>query len=100
MPWRGASRTISDVELPLATRAAIFSSVGVSASQPEAARGVRGPRLARLDPDHRSLAPAKGFGTRWRAVSSCLRPTRCAVRLMGHMPVTYVLPAGQFQNPS
>jgi hypothetical protein len=41
-------RAISDVELPLATRAAIFSSVGVSASQPEAARGVRGPRLARL----------------------------------------------------
>jgi hypothetical protein len=33
-------------------------------------------------------------------VSSCLRPTQCAVRLMGHMPVTYVLPAGQFQNPS
>ena len=41
---------MSGVESPLATRAAIFSSVGVSASQPDAARGLRGPRTPRLMP--------------------------------------------------
>ena len=37
------TRAMSDVELPSATRAAIFSSVGVSAPQPEVARGPRRP---------------------------------------------------------
>jgi hypothetical protein len=44
------SRAMSDVESPLATRAAIFSSVGVSACQPEVARGPRGRRTPRLMP--------------------------------------------------
>jgi hypothetical protein len=43
-------RAISDVESPLATRAAILTSVGVSASQPEAARCPRRPRAPRLMP--------------------------------------------------
>ena len=39
MPW-----PTSDVDSPLATWAAIFISVAVSASRPEAARGPRAPR--------------------------------------------------------
>ena len=43
-------RAMSDVDSPPATRAAILTSVGVSASQPDAARGLRGPRTPRLMP--------------------------------------------------
>ena len=43
-------RAISDVESPRATRAAILTSVGVSAPQPEAPRCPRGPRTPRLMP--------------------------------------------------
>ena len=43
-------RAMSDVESPLATRAAILTSVEVSASQPEVARGPRRPRTPRLMP--------------------------------------------------
>jgi hypothetical protein len=41
---------MSDVESPLAIRAAIFSSVGVSAFQPVSGRGPRRGRTPRLTP--------------------------------------------------
>src|SRR5258708_3358279 len=47
-------RAMSDVESPLATRAATLTSVGVSASQPEVARGPGRPRPPRLMPCGRS----------------------------------------------
>jgi hypothetical protein len=48
-----------DKNMPPATRAAIFSSVGVRASQPEAARGPRRPRTPRLMPWARSRLSAR-----------------------------------------
>ena len=50
---------MSDVESPLATMAAILTSVWVSASQPKVARWPRWPRTPRLMPRGRSaLCPA------------------------------------------
>jgi hypothetical protein len=51
-------RAMSDVESPLATRPAILSSVGVSASQPEAGRGPA--PAADAPPDAVGAKPAVG----------------------------------------
>ena len=51
-------RAMSDVESPLATSAAILTSVGVSASQPEVARGPRAAPDASLD----AVRAQPGFG--------------------------------------
>jgi len=84
-------RAMSDVESPLATRPAILSSVGVSASQPEAGRGPRRPRTPRLMPWARSRLSARRMSQRasrfsYRlaasfraALASSTRP-RCALR--------------------
>ena len=52
-------RAMSDVESPRATRAATLTSVGVSASQPEAARCPRRPWTPCLMPYGRSRLPAR-----------------------------------------